>query len=343
MRIGLIVGIFALTGLVFFSAVQSFAKSDGPDVFAQVTALTAQFEEDRIAFEEESAALNAQLEVLRTERDELVDASTLVEEKIAVAQAAFADSETKLQGVAAELDETLALAETLESENAELQVALIAAKEQSEAMKDDVTIALEAEIASLQGAIDEKAAALVSADARISELSQEITQKEQLQSELDQLSTELATSKAELDTRDAKIAELQTLANQPAVTPESVCQQKSDSLLADGSIDFEPGTTTLAANAMPLLESIAATAISCSHVDVRLEIEGHTHSGGGLASNLLLSNGRAMAVYDALLELGVPSNAMRAVGYGDSDPIADNASEDGRQLNQRIALDWEQK
>ncbi|MEM9267805.1 MAG: OmpA family protein, partial [Pseudomonadota bacterium] len=65
---------------------------------------------------------------------------------------------------------------------------------------------------------------------------------------------------------------------------------------------------------------------------------GHTDSQGRESSNMALSQSRADAVVDALLTQGLDTVYLRAVGFGETQPIADNETEDGRAQNRRIAF-----
>jgi cytochrome c oxidase subunit 2 len=69
--------------------------------------------------------------------------------------------------------------------------------------------------------------------------------------------------------------------------------------------------------------------------NVSVELAGHTDNTGNSADNMALSNSRAQAVYDFLLNKGVDADRMTAVGYGDTAPVADNTTEDGRKENRR--------
>jgi outer membrane protein OmpA-like peptidoglycan-associated protein/outer membrane protein W len=67
-------------------------------------------------------------------------------------------------------------------------------------------------------------------------------------------------------------------------------------------------------------------------------IEGHTDSMGTDAYNLELSDRRAKAVYDYLASRGISPSRLQTVGKGEAEPIADNATDAGRQLNRRVML-----
>jgi len=68
------------------------------------------------------------------------------------------------------------------------------------------------------------------------------------------------------------------------------------------------------------------------------KIVGHTDSIGTVEYNQALSDRRAKAVYDYLASRGVSPSRMQAIGMGESDPVADNATAEGRQLNRRVML-----
>jgi OOP family OmpA-OmpF porin len=66
--------------------------------------------------------------------------------------------------------------------------------------------------------------------------------------------------------------------------------------------------------------------------------EGHTDSTGPEAFNQVLSERRAQSVIDFLGSQGVGAARIRAVGFGESKPIADNATREGRAENRRVVL-----
>jgi len=70
--------------------------------------------------------------------------------------------------------------------------------------------------------------------------------------------------------------------------------------------------------------------------DTMLSIEGHTDSVGSAQYNQGLSDRRANSVRNYLMSRGVSPNRMRAIGYGESRPIADNGSASGRAQNRRV-------
>ena len=68
---------------------------------------------------------------------------------------------------------------------------------------------------------------------------------------------------------------------------------------------------------------------------LKIEISGHTDNQGSKLHNQTLSENRAKAVYDYLVSKGIAANRLTYKGYGDTQPIADNNTEEGRALNRR--------
>jgi outer membrane protein OmpA-like peptidoglycan-associated protein len=70
----------------------------------------------------------------------------------------------------------------------------------------------------------------------------------------------------------------------------------------------------------------------------RVSVEGHTDSSGSDAYNQSLSERRAASVKDYLVGKGVEGGRLTTAGYGESQPVADNATDEGRALNRRVEL-----
>jgi outer membrane protein OmpA-like peptidoglycan-associated protein len=78
--------------------------------------------------------------------------------------------------------------------------------------------------------------------------------------------------------------------------------------------------------------------IVLAYPDLRLEIDGYTDSIGSDEYNQTLSDKRAEAVRDYIVTSGVPMNNVVARGMGKADPVADNTTAQGRQLNRRVEM-----
>ena len=105
---------------------------------------------------------------------------------------------------------------------------------------------------------------------------------------------------------------------------------------AAAKISFEPGSATIAADAYDTMDKIAAILNRCG--EIRLEIQGHTDSQGREGMNQQLSQARAQSVLNELRARRVLTGTYVATGYGETQPIADNATEQGREDNRRIAF-----
>ena len=68
---------------------------------------------------------------------------------------------------------------------------------------------------------------------------------------------------------------------------------------------------------------------------VKIQINGYTDNVGNAADNLKLSENRSKAVVDFLISKGIDAKRMTWKGFGETQPIADNSTEEGRALNRR--------
>jgi len=116
-------------------------------------------------------------------------------------------------------------------------------------------------------------------------------------------------------------------------TPEE-CAADVNAAIAQQKITFTPASAELAIDARPVLDGLAEILTECP--PMLLEIGGHTDSQGSEDSNKALSQARAETVLLALQGRRVDISGMTAVGFGESKPIADNETEEGREANRRI-------
>lgn len=114
------------------------------------------------------------------------------------------------------------------------------------------------------------------------------------------------------------------------------CERRARAVLAGGKITFAPGSAQIDPTARRVLGDLADVLRDCGMV--RMEIGGHTDSQGRAETNLALSQRRAESVVQALRGLRVPVSNLTARGYGAAEPVADNATEEGREANRRIAI-----
>ena len=144
----------------------------------------------------------------------------------------------------------------------------------------------------------------------------------------------LASKLGETATFDIRVVyeeKLDPVASIP--TPEE-CEAEIGAIVAISKINFEPGSATIDASNLGTMDDIAEVLKLCG--DIPLEIQGHTDSQGGEEMNLNLSQARAQSVLNELRARRVLTASFVAKGYGETDPIADNDSEEGREANRRI-------
>jgi outer membrane protein OmpA-like peptidoglycan-associated protein len=101
-------------------------------------------------------------------------------------------------------------------------------------------------------------------------------------------------------------------------------------------ITFDTGKAILRPDSDKVLTRIAA--LLTSNPSWNMRVEGHTDNVGEDAANITLSEQRAAAVVDWLTRHGVGRDRLTALGLGDTSPVADNGSEEGRSLNRRVEL-----
>ncbi len=104
---------------------------------------------------------------------------------------------------------------------------------------------------------------------------------------------------------------------------------------AYSNIQFEFDSSVLRTSAYPVLD---ATSADLRTSGASVEIGGYASSEGTAAHNLQLSKDRANSVKTYLVNSGVAASKLRVKGYGETNPIADNSTEEGRVLNRRVSF-----
>jgi len=122
----------------------------------------------------------------------------------------------------------------------------------------------------------------------------------------------------------------------PAAAPvdATVCQQLFSDLLGKARIRFERARAVIDPDSAGLLDRLTETAMRCPAANI--EIVGHTDADGNEGFNQELSEKRAQAVADYLVQAGLPAERFKATGYGGTQPLARNDTDDGKMQNRRI-------
>jgi len=157
------------------------------------------------------------------------------------------------------------------------------------------------------------------------------------------LEAEQAKKETEAKQREAEMARLQAeeaVAKRQQLESEikelQAKQTERGIILTLGDILFATGKSVLMPGAADTIDKLAAFLKKYSNRTVL--IEGHTDSVGGETYNLGLSHNRADAVKAALVAKGVSEDRIKTKGYGESQPVASNATSGGRQLNRRVEI-----
>ena len=101
-------------------------------------------------------------------------------------------------------------------------------------------------------------------------------------------------------------------------------------------IHFDTGKATIQADSESILGEIVK--LLQQNPDLKLRVEGHTDNQGSAPANLALSQKRAQVVVSWLLAHDVDATRLTAKGLGQTKPVADNTTEDGRAKNHRVEL-----
>ncbi len=102
------------------------------------------------------------------------------------------------------------------------------------------------------------------------------------------------------------------------------------------NVEFDFGKSTLRPQSYPTLDELVDYLVRKD--DEKIEVGGHTDNIGTAAKNLKLSQERAQSIVNYLVSKGIALARVTAKGYGATDPIADNDSEEGRQKNRRTEV-----
>lgn len=118
------------------------------------------------------------------------------------------------------------------------------------------------------------------------------------------------------------------------VVDTTACQSLFVSVISNGTIQFETASARIDKDSAGLLDFVVSTAQRCP--TGKIEVQGYTDTDGSTQGNLQLSQQRADAVMQYLVNAGVDGARLTAVGYGQTSPAASNDTQDGKAKNRRI-------
>ncbi|WP_438020559.1 OmpA family protein [Sorangium sp. So ce315] len=106
-------------------------------------------------------------------------------------------------------------------------------------------------------------------------------------------------------------------------------------IVINEKILFEHNKALIRTESHSLLNEVVDTIKKHAHIK-KIAIEGHASSDGADDHNMKLSDRRAKAVMEYLVQHGIPQDMLTAKGFGETKPIADNETEEGREKNRRV-------
>ena len=169
------------------------------------------------------------------------------------------------------------------------------------------------------------------------ELRQQAAERERMareEAEAARLLTEAQATEIALARREAELASEAAASLRRRLELMELRETDRGMVITLGDVLFAVGETNLADQAQSNLADVVE--LLQSEPDKRVRIEGHTDSTGAEAVNLRISQQRADAVREQLIQLGVNAERIEAVGMGQDFPIASNDTSDGRSQNRRV-------
>ena len=112
-----------------------------------------------------------------------------------------------------------------------------------------------------------------------------------------------------------------------------------DRMMSDGKfitygITFDVGKSTIKPESMGEINRIVK--LMTENPDLKFSVEGHTDATGNATSNQTLSEARSKSIVNKLVEMGIAADRLTSSGKGQTTPIADNATDEGRAKNRRV-------
>jgi outer membrane protein OmpA-like peptidoglycan-associated protein len=209
------------------------------------------------------------------------------------------------------------------------KVAKIMTEQELESARDKYASA-EGELSAARAKLEEAKEKGELSEAQINQMEMELAAKEQRLSATAEKLQEAEKARKELK------AELSD-AREELVEIAKVKEEQSRMVITlNGSVLFKTGESNLMPTAQRKLDQVAA--VLKEHEDKYITIEGHTDSRGDTSDNMALSRARATSVMTYLVSQGVPQDRVKAIGAGESQPIATNDTPEGRANNRRVEI-----
>jgi outer membrane protein OmpA-like peptidoglycan-associated protein len=123
----------------------------------------------------------------------------------------------------------------------------------------------------------------------------------------------------------------------PVAPPPPKTEVTNEEIKLKEKVEFETDSAKLLPSSTPLLDEVVT--VMKQHPEIEhVRVGGHTDSTGDKAHNVKLSDDRAASVKQYLVDHGIAADRLASKGYGESRPIADNKTEEGRAQNRRVDI-----
>lgn len=166
---------------------------------------------------------------------------------------------------------------------------------------------------------------------------------------VDGVQTQVEDAQTKLRDHEGRITRNEATANQASKTAQEALERAQaagklaegkllyETVLSDDKVKFGFDKAELSDEAKAALDAFAAQ-LKAENKNVYVEIQGHTDNVGGELYNEKLGQQRAEIVELYLAKQGIPLFRMESISYGESAPVADNKTRDGRAQNRRVVL-----
>jgi outer membrane protein OmpA-like peptidoglycan-associated protein len=170
-----------------------------------------------------------------------------------------------------------------------------------------------------------------------------------VQTRIDGVESQVEDAQTKLRDHEGRITQTGETANAASRTAQEALQRAiaagklaegkflSETVLSDDKVKFGFDKSELSNDAKAALDAFSDK-LRADNQGVYIEIQGHTDNVGGEEYNMKLGEQRAEATRRYLSMKGVPLHRMNVISYGESEPVSDNSSREGRAQNRRVVL-----
>lgn len=175
------------------------------------------------------------------------------------------------------------------------------------------------------------------------------TEVERIDKEMGKIEQSVEANETRLKEHDAVLAQHEEKITELSKESQEALQRANDAeklaqgkllyevTLTDDKVKFASGKANLTDSGKEVLDNFISQ-LKAENKNVYIEIQGHTDNQGSEDYNLKLGQQRADAVRQYLSENGIPLHRISTISYGETRPISDNKSKDGRSANRRVVV-----